>query len=308
VKPVSLIGIPFNLASDNPGVEKAPAMFGQLQLKERLESVGLDIRNDHVVELPFSDPKIGDKHLKYAKEVVMMAEKTAEVVKNEITKGHRVVAFGGDHSITLGTVSGASAAVNGDLGVIYIDAHGDMNTDKTSPSGNIHGMPLAAVMGFGNPLLTNIYQKGTKIKKEHMIHIGSKDLDPGEEELIRQENLVIFGIHDLLTFGLSPLWNMITNLSKNVLHIWVSVDMDAIDREFAPGVGMPNIGGLSYREIAAITKYIGKSCNVIGLDIVEYNPDKDVDFKTGGLARELIAKLLGTDYNWYMEYLSHHKV
>jgi len=214
--------------------------------------------------------------------------------------------LGGDHSICLGAVAGASAGLTekDSLGLIYFDAHGDMNTDKTTPTGNIHGMQLASLMGFGAPELAHVHGKQAKIAKENLLHIGGCDFDQAELELVKREHIKTFSMLDLLTHNLAPLFPMIDELASHVDNIWISLDLDAIDAVYAPGAGMPNKKGLTYREIAAIAEYIGQKCNVVGVDIVEYNPLQDKQGKTAELVIELVATFFGKEYSWYTHYLA----
>ncbi len=306
---VSLIGIPLDLGAENLGVDIGPNAFRYQHIKEKLEESGIFINDlGNILCNPRTSLRIGEPKLKYLQEIVRVSEKSANKIFNIIKKNGRVIALGGDHSISLGLVSGASAALNGDLGLIYLDAHGDMNTDKTTSTGNIHGMHLASLMGFGDKRLTNVYDTSTKIKKENLLHIGSNDLDEGEITFIKKEELQCYSIFDILSHGLAPLFKLIDKLQSSVKNLWISLDLDVIDSIYAPGAGMPNKAGLSYREITTIAQYIGNHCNIIGLDIVEYNPLQDIEGKTAELGIELIAKLLGHNYSWYTNYMKENKI
>jgi arginase len=239
----------------------------------------------------------------YVAEIVRVNQELAQKTELAIREGSKVIALGGDHSINLGVVSGASVALDGQLGLIYFDAHGDMNTDKTSQSSNVHGMHLASLMGFGTPELKQVHGKTTKLAKENLLHIGGSDFDQAELQLIADEKLQAFTTFDLLCQNLGPLLRMIDDLAARVPNIWVSLDFDAIDSVYAPGAGMPNAKGLTYREISAIAEYIGAHCNVVGVDLAEYNPLQDVQNKTAELGIELAAKFLGKDYSWYTNYM-----
>jgi arginase len=164
-------------------------------------------------------------------------------------------------------------------------------------------MHLASLMGWGPEKLVNIHGQGAKLDKKNLLHIGGSDFDQGEVDLIAREQLDAFTMFDLLKFGMAPLIEKIDALSKKVGKVWVSLDLDAIDTTYAPGVGIPSRGGFTYREIAAITEYIGKHCDIVGMDVVEYNPNFDIDNKTADLGIELTAKLLGTNYSWYTNYM-----
>lgn len=303
-KPVVLLGVPLDLGAENLGVDIGPDAFRQKKIIEKLQQVGASVKDlGNVNCRDRSSLQLGDPKLPYADEIVRVSEEVAKITKDNLDNGNRVVALGGDHSINLGVVTGASASFSGDLGLIYLDAHGDINTPESSISHNIHGMHLASLMGFGPDKLVNIHHPGAKLAKENLLHIGGSDFDEAETELVKRENLRCFTMLDFLSNGLAPLLRMIEELCSKVSHIWVSVDLDVIDSVYAPGVGIPNHGGFTYREIAAITDFIGSHCKVAGIDLVEYNPLKDSDGITAELGVELIAKLLGTNYSWYTNYM-----
>lgn len=306
---VTLIGVPLDLGAKNLGVADGPDAFRQQDITGKLASAGINLQDSGDI-MPRDRDQLdpGDPHLRYLDEIVRVSEEIAAQTQEVTARQERVVALGGDHSINLGVVAGASTALSGDLGLIYLDAHGDINTPETTQTGNIHGMHLAALLGFGDPRLVNVHAGGAKISKEHLLHIGGSDLDQPEIELMQRENLPHFTLVDLLTDGMRPLFQKIDELSAKVNNIWISLDLDVIDRVYAPGAGMPNPGGLSYREIAAIAERIGTQCNVIGIDVVEYNPSQDENGKTAELAIELIAKFFGKNYSWYTGYLAANKL
>jgi len=302
---VSMIGVPLDLGTQKKGVDMGPNALRYEKIAEKLRSTGLEITDLGNIQCEFKDIKPGNLKLKYLKEIAEVCSISAKKIEETIRKSQKPLVLGGDHSISIGTVSGASNFYKGELGLIYIDTHGDLNTEETTETGNIHGMSYAALLGFGNKSLVNI---GKNIKRENTLLVGAKDLDPAEEKLIKRENMNMFSIMDLLGEGLNPLFKMISNLQSKVKTIWVSLDLDAIDKVYAPGVGIPNNGGFTYREIEAIAKYIGKNCNIAGLDIVEYNPIRDIENKTADLTIELAAKFFGKDYSSYAEYLERHRV
>lgn len=275
----------------------------------KLKSAGLDVQDvgNVMVKNRAQVPVGNNLKLRRINEIVRVSEETAQITEKAAKEGKKMIVLGGDHSIVLGAVAGASAGLAGNLGLIYFDAHGDMNTDKTTPTGNIHGMQLASLMGFGAPELAHVHGKQTKIRKENLVHIGGCDFDQAELDLVARENLQAFSMLDLMSKNLSPLFAMIDTLATQVNNIWVSLDLDAIDALYAPGAGMPNKKGLTYREIAAIADYIGQKCNVIGVDVVEYNPLQDENGKTAELAIELIATFYGKEYSWYTHYLEKNK-
>ncbi len=304
----SIVGIPLDLGAENLGVDIGPNAIRYQNIKEKLERAGFKISDAGNIECTSREKLLpGDPKLKYLNEILRVSESSAKVVNDLIIKKKKVIALGGDHSISLGTISGASVATKGDLALIYLDAHGDMNTEKTTMTGNIHGMHLASLMGFGDKSLANVFGKTVKLKKENLLHIGACDLDPGEIELIENEDLSTYKITDILATGLLPLFKKIDELSNTNKNIWVSLDLDVVDSIYAPAAGMPNMGGLTYREVAAICEHIGSAANVIGIDVVEYNPLQDIQGKTAELAIELTAKLFGKNYSWYTNYLSENK-
>ena len=303
----SLIGVPVDLGAETLGVSIGPQSLRFTGIVQKLKHVGLNITDLGDIKCKSENVEEGSPKLKNLKEIARIARETASIVEKEIKKGNKIIALGGDHTLSIGTVSGASKALNGNLGLIYIDAHGDFNTDKTTISGNIHGMSLSALVGLGAKELVDIYSKGPKIKIENAILVGASDLDAREEELIKKTNLPVFDMMDIMANSFGDLFGMIRDLSNRVDNIWVSFDLDAVDGLYAPGVGIPNTGGLTYREIMAIAKYIGKKCNVVGVDIVEYNPTRDVEHKTADLAIEVGARMLGFDYSVYTQYMDTQK-
>ncbi len=305
--PVALLGVPLDLGAQNLGVEQGPAAFRAQQIIDKLTSVGLEVVDGGDVEVkPRKDLKVGDPKAKYLAEIVRVSQEVCSRSAQALNSHQRVLALGGDHSAQLGAFAGAAQVFNQNIGLIYLDAHGDMNTPQTSQTGNIHGMHLAALMGFGPDELVHVGSAGPLLNTDHLLHVGGKDMDPGELELIERENIANFSMFDLMTRGLGPLLPMIDQLKSKVTNVWVSLDLDCIDMVYAPGAAMPNRGGLTYREISTICGYIGQHLNVVGLDVVELNPSQDEAGKTAELGIELAAKLLGSDYSWYTNYLADH--
>lgn len=305
---VVLIGCPLDLGSENLGVDIGPEAFREKGIIYKLTAPGLRIIDKGNIDCnDRSQLQIVDTNTPYLDEILRVNKLLAEQTEKHLKADYRVVVLGGDHSVNLGAYAGAATAFNGELGLIYLDAHGDINTPQTSISHNIHGMHLAALLGFGNSEMINLYKVGTKLPKENLLHVGGSDFDKAEVDLVRKENLVCFSMMNLLADGLGPLLKLIDELNNRVKSIWVSFDLDVIDSVYAPGVGIPNQGGLTYREVAAITEYIGQNCNVVGLDLVEYNPLKDREGITAELGIEIIAKLLGSNYSWYTNYMQRQK-
>lgn len=305
----TLVGVPLDLGAENLGVDIGPQAFRYAGLVDKLTNVGFNI-TDHgnIVCRDRSELEPGNPRMHYLDEIVRVNEEVAGVAETAVRQGQKIIGLGGDHSINLGLVSGTSVALDGNLGMIYFDAHGDMNTVETTLSGNIHGMHVASLMGFGADELKHVHGTSVKIPKENLLHIGGSDFDQAELDLVEREHLSAFMLFDLLSKSMAPLFSMIDELSHRVPNIWVSLDLDVIDQMYAPGAGMPNAKGLVYREMATIAEYIGKNCNVVGVDVVEYNPLQDENSKTAELSIELIAKFFGKNYSWYTNYMSHNKV
>jgi arginase len=304
-----LLGVPLDLGAENLGVSMGADTLRYQNVVGKLRQAGLEVTDKGNVrvkerrEVPVGNPK-----LRRAAEIIRVSEETATITEAAMQDSNKAIVLGGDHSICLGAVAGASTGVTGTLGLIYFDAHGDMNTAETTPSGNIHGMHLASLMGFGAPELAHVHGEQVKVAKENLLHIGGCDFDQAELNLVARENLTTFSMLDLMKNGLSPLFPMIDDLLARVDHVWVSLDLDSIDATYAPGAGMPNKKGLTYREVAAIAEYIGQKDKTVGVDVVEYNPLQDERCKTAELAIELIATFLGKKYSWYTEYLSKNAV
>ena len=192
----TIVGIPLDLGAENLGVDIGPNAIRYQNITEKLENSGFKISDVGNISCTSRELlSIGSPKLKYLDEILRVSELAAKIICDLVNKKQKIIALGGDHSICLGTVSGASAALQNDPGLIYLDAHGDINTDRTSVTGNIHGMHLASLMGFGNQRLVQVFNKSTKIKKNNLLHIGGYDLDSGEVELIKNENLNTFNIH-----------------------------------------------------------------------------------------------------------------
>jgi arginase len=205
--------------------------------------------------------------------------------------------IGGDHSCAIGTWSGAAHALRhkGDLGLIWIDAHFDAHIPKTSPSGNIHGMPVAALLGHGHPLLTQIQDNLPKIKPENLCMIGMRSYESPEQELIKKLNIKVFYSEEVLKHGFGEVYAKAKEIvTKNTIHYGISLDLDAIDPKDAPGVGTPSNNGIPAKDIIdALSKYSYQDKKLLGWEIAEFNPNQDVDEKT----EKLIVKLLES-MNW----------
>lgn len=306
---IDLYGVPLDLGSERMGADMGPNGLRYQKFIQNLQSSGLQINDLGNLSCPSpEESERGDHTAKYLEPIVNTCTTLAKKAEESTRKGNQVLVLGGDHSLAIGSIAGIAQGLPGSLGVIWIDAHGDLNTPQTTPSGNVHGMPFAAILGYGHEKLTAISTRKPMVNVENAVGIGFKDLDPGETAFVKEKGLQTFFINDILAHGLGPVFSAIDSLATRVDHIWVSFDLDAIDLQEAPGVGMPNKGGLTYREIHAICAYIGKHYSIAGLDLVEYNPVNDIDHKTAILATELTARLFGKDYSRYSQYLNDHAI
>ncbi|KKW22970.1 MAG: Arginase [Candidatus Kaiserbacteria bacterium GW2011_GWB1_52_6] len=301
---IAIIGIPIELGSDERGLAEAPHYLLNNGLETVIRKLGNKVSSLQMISCPKPAHMEVSGTTKYLKEIAKVARVSSEVVAKALGRGDVVVALGGDHSAAIGTIATVAATAMKKIGVIYIDAHPDINTPDTTITGNIHGMTAAAVMGFGHPLLLDVGDRAKKIAPENFLYIGLKDMDQKEIEVIRERSISTITMLDIAAHGLAPTIVAIDDLRRRVDTIWISMDMDSIDKEYAPGVGMAVSGGLTRREVLGLAQYIGKTCTLTGFDIVEMSPHKDTEGKTARLALELIARFLGTEYSWYQnEYI-----
>ena len=298
---VSIISVPTELGSDARGLSQAPNYLRLHGLVDMLASLGVDVSEETTI--PCETPKHGTEVLKNLTAAADVANKTAHAVEVAVKQGEVALVLGGDHSVAIGSIRGASA-IHGTLGVIWIDAHPDAHTHETTLTRNIHGMPAALAMGFGHDKLLGHDRQD--VAPNHFVYVGLKDFDEAELQFLRRESPQLFTLLDIARRGLSPVFNAIEELSRKVDRVWVSMDMDAIDAQFAPGVAMQNSGGLTAREILSIAHFIGKTCNVAGLDMVEVLPSNDHGGKTAKLAVELVARFLGQEYGGYNDYIANY--
>jgi arginase len=222
-----------------------------------------------------------------------MARRTAGAVSTSLQAGRFPLILGGDHSIALGSIRGA--ARHRKLGVIWIDAHADFNTHETTPSGNIHGMPLAALCGLGDPRLVQLWDEPAPIlDPRNVAVIGARDLDAGEKRLLRETGVTVMAMEqiDRMTM-VQAMRKAIERVSRNADGIYLSFDMDSIDPRHAPGVGTPVTGGLTYREAHLACELVAETGKLVGMDLVEVNPILDTQNATAHLAVELAVSALG---------------
>lgn len=295
MKKISVIGMPMDLGQLRRGVDMGPSAIRYAGVIGRLENKGFDIID--LGDIPIgrdkleTDPETGVRNL----EAVV---KASEQLMNKIEEVKAADSFplilGGDHSIAIGTLAGVAKHHN-KLGVIWFDAHGDLNTPETSPSGNIHGMPLAASLGLGEEQLVKLGGYDPKIRPEQVVIIGARSLDPGEKELIKKLNMKVYTMHEIDLLGMSRVMEETIDYFKKqeVDGVHLSFDLDALDTLYAPGVGTPVTGGVTYREAHLAMELLAETDMVTSAEFVEVNPILDERNKTGELAVALIGSLFG---------------
>lgn len=291
---IRVIGVPMDLGADRRGVDIGASAIRYAGLNDRLHKLGYSVHDigNLVVPQPESYPS-GNLKVKYLEPIVQVCNELANIVTNSLQENEFPLVVGGDHSIALGSITGV-ARLHKNIGVLWIDAHGDFNTDETSPSGNIHGMILAALAGIGNKDLTDICGWSPKIHAESIVIVGARDLDPSERERLHANAIHVFTMSDIDQRSISEVMRealAIAGLHNDGIHL--SLDMDALDPKEAPGVGTPVRGGLTYREAHLAMEMIADAHNLVSMDVVEVNPILDRENATASLAVELVLSALG---------------
>ena len=292
---IDIIGVPIDLGADRRGVDMGPSAIRYAHLSGRLEALGHVIEDKGNIEVPIQETcTITDPKLKYLDCIIPMGRRIAGAVATSIQGGRFPVVLGGDHSLSLGSIRGAARHRN--LGVIWLDAHGDFNTPQTTPSGNIHGMPLVALCGLGDRRLTALWDETPPvIDPGRVAVIGARDLDPGEKDNLRNAGVLVLSMEQVDRTGIvAALEKAIDRISRDVDGIYLSMDLDALDPREAPGVGTPVPGGLTYREAHLVCEVIAESKKLIGMDVVEVNPILDERNRTAQLAVEFACSALGS--------------
>ncbi|WEG12617.1 arginase [Pullulanibacillus sp. KACC 23026] len=290
---ISVIGVPMDLGQSRRGVDMGPSAMRYAGLIQRLESLGYEIEDCGDVTIGRPEKSSSIKGLKNLKAVSEANQQLAQIVEGEVNKGRFPLVLGGDHSIAIGTLAGVSKSYQ-NLGVIWYDAHVDLNTAETSPSGNIHGMPLAASMGLGDSSLINIGGYAPKVKPENIVIIGARSIDEGERELIKRTNIKVYTMHEIDKIGMTAvIKETVDYLKDRTDGIHLSFDLDSLDPSEAPGVGTPVIGGVTYRESHLALEMFAQANVITSAEFVEVNPILDDKNKTGTLAVDLTASLFG---------------
>ncbi|NUM82168.1 arginase [bacterium] len=295
---IRIIGVPLDLGAGRRGTDMGPSALRIAGLAERLNELGYTIKDkgDIVTKAP-EILKVGDEKLKYLNEIIKGVTALSETVEKTLDDHEVPLVLGGDHSIAIGTVAGVSSHFrkrHKKIGVIWVDAHGDMNTPDTSPSGNIHGMPLAVSLGVGHPKLTAVGGEYVKVDPADAVLVGIRTLDKGEIENIRKMGVTIFTMRDIDQQGIHRIMEKAIDIaSRQTEGIHVSFDADSLDPSLAPGVGTPVNGGLTYREAHYVMETLCESKKAVSLEYVETNPILDVRNATAKVGVELIASFFG---------------
>ena len=292
---LSIIGVPMDLGQTRRGVDMGPSAIRYAGVIERIENIGYSVEDKGNIEIALAERVHSDENtnLKNLKAVADASERLAQTVSDVITNKRFPLVLGGDHSIAIGTLAGVSRHYK-NLGVIWYDAHGDLNTADTSPSGNIHGMPLAASIGVGDEALTRIGGYTPKVKPENIVIIGARSLDEGEKELIKEKGIKVYTMHEIDRMGMTKVMEeTILYLRDKTDGVHLSLYLDGWGPHDAPGVGTPVIGGISYRESHLAMEMLAESQLITSAEFVEVNPILDERNKTATVAVALMGSLLG---------------
>ncbi|MBS1789869.1 MAG: arginase [Acidobacteria bacterium] len=297
-KKATIIGVLMDLGADRRGVDMGPSAVRVAGLNERLAMLGYEVTD--AGNIPVRNPEmmqIADRKLKYLPEIAAACQTLADWVEAALDAGSTPIILGGDHSIAIGSVGGLSAFYHKRdqrVGVIWFDAHGDMNTPDTSPSGNIHGMPFAAILGKGAKDLTEISGFAPKVHPEDCVLIGARSVDPEEADALKDSGIRVVTMRELDERGMSVVMDEAMWLaSRRTAGFHVTMDMDFVDPDFAPGVGTPVPGGPTYRESHLAMEKIADSGKMLSFELTEVNPVLDVSNKTAELGVQLILSAFG---------------
>ena len=295
---VHVLGVPLDLGGGRRGVDMGPSAVRIAGLGERLATMGFPVVDKGDLAAPIPETKEErDPKKRYIREIARVCQKLYQQAYQSHEEGAFPLVLGGDHSLAAGS-AGASAdfaaSKGGEIGLLWIDAHGDMNTPATSSTGNVHGMPLAALLGPEPAELARIGQRSPKVRAEKTVLIGVHNLDDLEKKAIRDSKIHVFTMKDIDRHGIAVVMKRALTLAgKDTTGIHVSLDLDVCDPAIAPGVGTPVKGGLDYREAHMAMEMVADSGRMIALDLVEINPILDVQNQTAVLGTELVLSAMG---------------
>jgi arginase len=297
-KQIKIIGVPMDLGADRRGVDMGPSAVRAAGLSQKIAALGYAVEDwGNIAVNPPETMPVGQVKAKYLREIAAASDLLADKVHAALIAESLPVVIGGDHSIAIGSVSGLSAYYRTQgqrVGIIWIDAHLDSNTPETSYSGNIHGMPLAVLLGHGPKELTEIAGFAPKVLPEDCVVIGVRDVDTGEANLARSVGMKVFTMRDLDELGMSKVMDEAIEIAtRNTVGFHATFDIDFVDPTYAPGVGTPVAGGGTYRESHLAMEKIYDSGRVLAIEISEINAVLDIANRTGQLGAELILSALG---------------
>lgn len=292
---LQIIGVPSDLGQGRRGVDMGPSAIRYAGLSGKLQGLGYKVKDLGNINVPTPEMRVqtdGDR-LRYLHEVTEVSKALSGIVSNVVTEGHLPIILGGDHSIAIGSLAGM-AQHSKNYGVIWFDAHGDMNTADSTPSGNIHGMPLAVSLGYGHDDLVSIGGFAGKIKPKNVVLVGIRSIDSDEAALIHEAGVRCITMSEIDRRGMADVMaEAIQIATDNTDGIHLSLDLDALDPMFAPGVGTPVNGGVTYREGHLAMEILSSSKSLVSVDCVEVNPILDKQNQTALMAVELLESLFG---------------
>ena len=293
---ISIIGVPMDLGQNRRGVDMGPSAIRYAGVVDRLKNLGHTVKDEGDIIIDKMAPETSEgTNLRNLEAVTSAGQELGDKVRAVTEAGNFPLVLGGDHSIAIGTLAGIGNR-HQNLGVIWYDAHADMNTSDTSPSGNIHGMPLAVSMGLGHEQLTGLRGYAPKVKPENIVIIGARSVDPGERELIREKGVRVYTMHEIDKLGMNAVMDeavryLTEERKTDAVHL--SLDLDGIDPIYTPGVGTPVPGGISYRESHLAMEMLYDSGIITSVEFVEVNPILDEKNRTADVAVALIGSLFG---------------
>ncbi|MDX2106027.1 MAG: arginase [Candidatus Melainabacteria bacterium] len=295
---VTLIFVPLHLGGPHRGVSMGPAAMKVAEVAEKIERLGFTVRNEVEVSVPNSVCWAEHGSVpKCVPEITEVSLQVAEAVEEAMSNDSIPVTIGGDHSLAIGSIAGVSSYYRKrkeNFGLVWFDAHGDINTPDTTSSGNVHGMPLAVSLGYGDKRMVDLLGFSPKVQPNRSVLIGIRDLDPPEREMIDQSGITPYTIRDIDHLGLSRVTDLaVSSLGSDIAGLHLSFDIDVIDPDVAPGVSTAAPGGLNYRESLHALTLLAESRLLRSIDIVELNPANDIRNKTAELATDLILASLG---------------
>ncbi|WP_088006660.1 arginase [Indiicoccus explosivorum] len=293
---ISIIGVPMDLGQNRRGVDMGPSAIRYAGVVDRLKSIGHEVKDEGDITIDKAAPETSEgTNLRNLEAVTGASQELGDKVNAVAEAGNFPLVLGGDHSIAIGTLAGIGDR-HQNLGVIWYDAHADMNTSDTSPSGNIHGMPLAVSMGLGHEQLTGLRGYTPKVKPENIVIIGARSIDPGERKLIKEKGVRVYTMHEIDKLGMNAVMEeaiqyLTEERKTDAVHL--SLDLDGIDPIYTPGVGTPVPGGISYRESHLAMEMLHDAGIITSAEFVEVNPILDEKSRTADVAVALIGSLFG---------------